>query len=74
MIQEKSTIQIGKSGVTDSLIDEIKKQVRRQKILKVRILKSARTKDKEEIAQGVAEKTNSRLLDVRGNTFTLARK
>ncbi len=67
-------IQIGKSGITDSLMDEIKKQVRQQKTLKIRILKSARTKNKDEIAQEVAGKTNSRLLDVRGNTFTLGRK
>lgn len=74
MAQKKPTIQIGKSGVTDSLIDEIKLQVRRQKTLKVRILKSARTTDREKIAQKVAEKTNSRLIEVRGNTFTLAKK
>ncbi len=67
-------IQIGKSGITDSLIHEIKIQVRRQKILKIKILKSARTTDRDKIAKEVAEKTNSRLLDVRGNTFTLGRK
>ena len=67
-------IQIGKSGITGALIDEIRLQVRRQKVLKVRVLKSARTRDTEELAKEVAEKTKSRLLDVRGSTFTLARK
>lgn len=74
MVQKELIIQIGKSGITDALIDEIKIQVRKQEILKVRILESARTKDRKEIAQVVAEKTNSRLLDVRGNTFTLVKK
>ncbi len=73
-MDEKGAIQIGKSGVTDSLIGEIKLQIRRQKTLKVRILKSARTTDRDKIAKEVAEKTNSRLLDVRGNTFTLGKK
>ena len=67
-------IQVGKSGITDALVDEIRLQVRRQKVLKVRVLKSARTRDTGEIAGEVAEKTKSRLLDVRGSTFTLARK
>lgn len=67
-------MQIGKSGVTESLIGEIKLQIKRQKILRIRILKSARTMDRDEIAQEVVERTGLRLVDIRGNTFILARK
>jgi len=68
-------IQIGKNGIADSLIAEIKNQLKRKKELKVKILKSARTeKDRKDIAAEVAAKTNSRLAQVRGNTFILSKR
>lgn len=74
MKQSTSQIQVGKSGVTDSLIVEIKAQLKRNKILKVRILKSARTVDRRVIAEEVAKRANADLSLVRGNTFTLTKK
>lgn len=74
MKQSTPQIQVGKSGVTESLIAEIKMQLKRKKILKVRILKSARTVDRRVIAQEVAEGANADLSIMRGNTFTLTKK
>lgn len=74
MKQSTPQIQVGKSGVTDSLIVEIKAQLKRKKILKVRILKSARTVDRRVIAEEVAKRANADLSLVRGNTFTLTKK
>ena len=74
MKQSTPQIQVGKSGVTDSLIVEIKAQLKRNKILKVRILKSARTVDRRVIAEEVAKRANADLSLVRGNTFTLTKK
>ena len=68
-------IQIGKNGVTDSLISEIRKQLRKKKSDKVKILKSALGEvDKKEIASDVANRSGGILVDVRGNTFVLKRK
>ncbi|MBN2252000.1 MAG: YhbY family RNA-binding protein [Candidatus Altiarchaeota archaeon] len=68
-------IQIGKQGVTESIIAEISAQLKRKKVLKVRMLKSALgEKDKREIAEEVAVKARAVLSDVRGNTFTLKKR
>lgn len=65
-------IQVGKSGVTDSLIEEIKSQLGKGKKVRVRMLRSARgDRDRKEIADEVAGKTGARLVQVRGNTFIL---
>ena len=67
-----NAIQIGKNGITDNLIVEIKNQLKKRKELRVKILKSARTeKDRKEIAAEVASLTNARLLQLRGNIFIL---
>ena len=70
----KPVIQIGKAGVTGAIIAEIKTRLKKQEIIKVKILKSARNNtDRYTIAEGVAEKSNANLIDIRGNTFTLKR-
>jgi RNA-binding protein len=74
MKQSTPQIQVGKSGVTESLIAEIKAQLKRKKILKVRILKSARTVDRRVIAGEIAKRANANLSIVRGNTFTLTKR
>ncbi len=72
---EVYVIQIGKNGVTDQILSEIRKQLRKKKALKVRILKSALGEtDKYGIAEEVSSKSGGILVDVRGNTFTLKRK
>ena len=70
----KPAIRIGKSGITDAVVAEIKARLKKEKTIKIRILKSARNKaDRHTIANEVAEKSNAILTDVRGNTFTLKR-
>jgi len=67
-----NTIHIGKNGITDNLIAEIRTQLKKRKELRVKILKSARTeRDRKEIAAEVASLTNARLLQLRGNIFIL---
>jgi RNA-binding protein len=68
-------LQIGKNGVTESFITEVKNQLKKSRVLKVRMLKSAlEEKDRKEIAAEVAEKAKADLLDVRGHTFTLKKR
>ncbi|MFH1721060.1 MAG: YhbY family RNA-binding protein [Candidatus Altiarchaeota archaeon] len=75
MDQIKASLQIGKSGVTDGFIDELKASLKKQKILKVRILSNAITKkSKKEIAEETARKVKAKLIEIRGNTFTLAKR
>jgi RNA-binding protein len=56
-------INIGKGGLTDSVIEEIKVQLKRKKLIKVKFLKSALIKkDKKELAQELVDKTNAQLI------------
>ncbi|AEC52818.1 hypothetical protein PNA2_1904 [Pyrococcus sp. NA2] len=65
---------IGKKGITESVIKEIETQLARTGVLKVEIRKGAfiATKmSRKEIAEKVAELTDSELLEVRGKRFIL---
>ncbi len=65
---------IGKKGLEDSVIEEINTQLKKDGILKVEIRKGAliaTEMEREEIAEKVAELTDSELIDVRGKRFIL---
>lgn len=65
---------IGKRGVTENQIREIEKQLKKKRLIKVKILKSALVNQKrEDIAEKLAEKTRSRAVDVRGLIVTLSK-
>ena len=66
---------IGKNGVTPSLIEELARQLKDNKLVKVKILKSALDEHpREEIAKQLAAKTGSELIEVKGNTVVLYRR
>ena len=66
---------IGKNGVTDSLIEEINRQLKDNKLIKVKVLKSAmESMPREEIARQLAAKTGAELIEVRGNTVVLFKR
>jgi RNA-binding protein len=69
---EKPTIWIGKSGVSQEMAKEIKKQLEKREMVKIRILKSALEADEtKEIASKIAEQTEASLVEIRGHTFML---
>lgn len=73
----RADVNIGKKGIYEGLINEIKRRLKQQQVVKVRILRSARkvfNSDRHEIAKRVAELTNSQLISVRGFTFILRKK
>lgn len=71
----KPIINIGKNCVTDSLVEEIKKQLKKRKTIKVKILKSAmEAKDRKSIADDVAARTGGDLVSLVGFTFVLRKK
>jgi len=72
MAGEKPTVWIGKGGIGVPIVDEIKKQLKAQGNVKVKVLKAVlREKSMEDVASEVAEKTGSELIEVRGHTFIL---
>jgi|GEM_PF-508148 RNA-binding protein len=67
---------IGKKGLDESVINEINTQLEKDGILKVEIKKGAlivTQMKREQIAEKVAQLTDSELIDVRGKRFILFR-
>ena len=68
----KPLINIGKSGVTDKVLSEIKEQMKGKKEIKIRILRNAPS-SATETASAVASRTGYTVEDVRGRTAILSR-
>jgi RNA-binding protein len=67
------TINIGKSGINDNVIEEIKRQLKANEIVKLKFAKNiARNKD-DYIAE-IVSKTKAQLIDVRGHVAVIYKK
>ena len=65
-------IIIGKNGITDNTIENIKKALEKRKLIKVKMLKSfIKDKNRKEIAGMIADKTNSRVIQQVGFVVVL---
>jgi len=67
------TINIGKSGINDNVIEEIKRQLKDKEILKLRFSKNISSQKESYISQ-IIEKSNSKLIDLRGNVAVIIKK
>ena len=65
-------VRIGKKGITEGVINEIKRRLEDHKVVKVKI--GIDVDDKREFAKKVAELAGAKLIEVRGFTFILAKK
>ncbi len=65
-----ATLQVGKNGVNDATLAELEAQLKKKKLVKVRLLKTATAGGAEDDgqAQRLAQGTNSTLIEVRGHT------
>ncbi|MHC1680898.1 MAG: YhbY family RNA-binding protein [Methanomassiliicoccales archaeon] len=66
----RPTVHVGKEGVTDTLIEEIAKQVKNRKVVKVRLLPSVE-EDRKQVAEDLAKRSNSVMIEVVGHTVLL---
>lgn len=65
-------LQVGKSGLSDAFLQELGSLLRREGLVKVRLLRSARAgKENHALAEELAEETESTLVETRGNTVVL---
>jgi RNA-binding protein len=69
----RPTVHVGKGGVDEGLVQEVRTQLKTRKVVKVRLLPSA-ADDKKATAQQIAEGANAVLIDVRGNVVLLCEK
>ena len=72
--QEPAMMQIGKSGVSDSIVEEAKRLLKRHQYIKVRLLRSAIAEsNKIDLMKMLCERTGANLSGVRGNTAVIYR-
>jgi RNA-binding protein len=69
----KPTLHVGKDGVTNDVITELSNQLRKNMLVKARLLTSVQG-EKKIIGKELADKTHSVLVEVRGRTVVLARE
>ena len=67
----KATVQIGKSGITEGIIDEIKSQLEKRKIVKIKFLKNSKRDDFKMKIESFALQTHAEIVEIRGFTATL---
>lgn len=63
-------VHVGKNGITDATIDELRRHLKLDKLVKVRLLPAATeggAQDQDQ-AEALAAKTNATLIEVRGHT------
>lgn len=66
------TILIGKNGATPELIKEIEKQLQKETMVKVKLLKTALAGgETKHVATRIAQQTEATLVEVRGHTFMM---
>jgi len=70
----KPQLNIGKQGITLTVIDTINKFLKAHNIMKIKVLSAGDIQSLKEIAEEIRKKTNSELIDSRGFTFVLYKK
>jgi len=63
---EAMTLNIGKAGINENVIEEIKRQLKSQEIIKLRFAKGI-AHEKESLIDSIITETKSKLIDLRGN-------
>ena len=71
----QALVRIGKNGLTEGIIHEVDKNIKKYKLIKVKLLKAlVDTVDRKEFAKELAEKTGSTLVQIVGSVAILYRK
>ena len=67
-------VRVGKSGLSDSMVEEINKNLRKRKLIKIKLLKpSYKIQGKENLIGLIVQKTGSDLVESVGNVIVLHR-
>jgi RNA-binding protein len=67
----KPTLHVGKEGVNEKVVEELRRQLRKSKLVKVRVLNSCEG-DRKTLGRSIAAASSSVLVDVRGSTMVFA--
>lgn len=64
------TVHVGKEGMDEGVLNEVSFQLKKARLIKVRILSTADRSPKD-VAEELASSTDSVIVDVRGNVVVL---
>ena len=67
------TINIGKSGVNENVIEEIKRQLEANELVKIKFAKNI-ARDKDKYIDEIITQTRAKLIDVRGHVAVIYKK
>lgn len=68
----KPVVMIGKNGITESVIEEIKSSIEHHELIKVKVKAKAEDREqRDELAQYLAEQSESTVVQFLGNNLTL---
>lgn len=67
------TINIGKSGINDNVIEEIKRQLKAHEVIKLKFAKNI-SSEKQNYINNITEKSKSKLVDLRGNVAVIFKR
>ncbi|MCQ2972110.1 MAG: YhbY family RNA-binding protein [archaeon] len=67
------TINIGKAGINENVIEEIKRQFESNEILRIKFAKNV-ARDKDAYIDAIKEATRCQLVDVRGHVAVLYKR
>ncbi|AGN16111.1 RNA-binding protein [Methanobrevibacter sp. AbM4] len=67
------TINIGKSGVNDNVINEVRRQLKSNEVVKLKFARSI-AKDKDDYISNIVKETKAELIDVRGHVAVIYKK
>lgn len=69
------TLQIGKRGLSKEVLQEIVRQIRKRKMIKIRVLKSALKQESlKSLVSEIISQTNSRAVSQVGNTVVIGNR
>lgn len=72
--QLEAKLQVGKAGLSEAFLDELEGMLKRDRLVKVRLLRSARAgEDQDAMAHRLAEESGAVLVETRGHTVVLYR-
>jgi RNA-binding protein len=67
------TVHVGKDGLKDSLYEEIRAQLKKNRLIKIKVLSNADS-ETSDVAEEIAANTDSVVVDVRGGVVILTDK
>jgi RNA-binding protein len=69
-----AVLQVGKGGLSEGFVEEVEARLKRDRLVKIRLLKSSRAGHTSgDLGRELAERSHAELVEIRGNTVVLYR-